>query len=399
MLTLLLLAVQAASLPAWAEGEAEGETGSEGQQEPSTAEEPAEAPTEPPLPPFELLGETHEPGTRKTISLRTTQSFIGAPIETPVIVAAGAEPGDTLCIVAGIHGDEVNGVEIVRQFMLGVDPKTLSGNIVAVPIANVSAFRRGSRYLPDRRDLNRYFPGSAFGSSAARIAHGLFSQVIVHCNAVVDIHTGSFHRNNLHQLRADVMQEGSGELAHAYSAEVVVNNPGRPGTLRRAATDVGISAITVEAGEPSRFDRTQVELALKGLARLVIARGMKAKENGNDRREVTVFQRTSWVRCDQGGILVSRIGLGDQVEAGEALGTISDPLSGEVEEIVAPYDGRVIGMAVDQLVMPGFAAYHIGLGPSPVGSAPEAETPMPADPTRLGLPEDPMGVELDERPE
>jgi predicted deacylase len=397
MLTLLLLAP---SLAAWAEGEGEGQTGSEGQQEPSTDEATAETPPEPPPPPFELLGEQLEPGTRRTISLRTTQSFIGAPIETPVVVAAGTEPGGTLCIVAGIHGDEVNGVEIVRRFMLGVDAVTLSGNVVAVPIANVSAFRRGSRYLPDRRDLNRYFPGSAFGSSASRIAHGLFSQVIAHCDAVVDIHTGSFHRANLHQLRADVMHEGSGELAHAYSAEVVVNNPGRPGTLRRAATDAGIPAITVEAGEPSRFDRSQVEQSLKGLARLVIARGMKPEENGQvGRREVTVFQRTSWVRCDQGGILVSRISLGDQVEAGEALGTISDPLSGEVERIVAPYDGRVIGMAVDQLVMPGFAAYHIGLRPGPVGSLLDTATPIPPDPSMIDLPDDPMGVELDERPE
>ncbi|MBW2500952.1 MAG: succinylglutamate desuccinylase/aspartoacylase family protein [Deltaproteobacteria bacterium] len=401
MLTLLLLAP---GLSARAEGEGGGggggQTGSEGPQEPTSAEETAEALPEPPLPPFELLGEQLEPGTRRKIALRTTQSFIGAPIETPVIVAAGTEPGGTLCIVAGIHGDEVNGVEIVRRFMLGVDPESLTGNIVAVPIANVSAFRRGSRYLPDRRDLNRYFPGSAFGSSASRIAYGLFSRVIVHCDAVVDIHTGSFHRTNLHQLRADVMQEGSGELAHAYSAEVVVNNPGRLGTLRRAATDAGIPAITVEAGEPSRFDRSQVEQALRGLARLVVARGMKAKENGQlGRREVTVFQRTSWVRCDQGGILVSRIGLGDQVEAGEALGTISDPLSGDVQQVLAPHNGRVIGMAVDQLVMPGFAAYHIGLRPSAVGGALEAEAPMSPDPSMLGLPDDPMGVELDERPE
>jgi predicted deacylase len=347
---------------------------------------------------FEILSHRIEPGTRERLFLRITESFVGALIETPIFVAAGREPGTTLCVVAGVHGDEINGVEIVRRMMLTLDEENLRGNVIAVPIANLAAFRRGSRYLPDRRDLNRFFPGRAFGSSASRIAHGLFSEVIARCDLLVDLHTGSFHRTNLHQLRADLTDDATQTLAHNYNAEVIVNSPGRPGTLRRAATDIGIPAITVEAGQPSRFDLAQVEEALEGLDRLLAARGMLMGDSLRATRPPpTAYLRTSWVRCDQGGILVSQVELGDEVESGQVLGTISDPLSGAIESIVTPFSGRVIGMALDQLVMPGFAAYHVGLNPRQLGAAPETVIQSTIGPETQD--DDPEGLELEERPE
>ncbi len=346
-----------------------------------------------------ILGTRVDPGTRQRLVLRVTESFVGALVETPVIVTAGSEPGPTLCVVAGIHGDEINGVEIVRRLMTKVDPGRLRGNLIAIPIANIAAFRRGSRYLPDRRDLNRFFPGRPFGSSASRIAHALFTQVVERCDGLVDLHTGSFLRTNIHQLRADLSHEGTAMLAHEYGPEVIVHHRGGAGTLRRAATDAGIPAVTVEAGQPSRFDRNEVEKALRGLKRLLAARGMIESNEATPPAPPSVtYFRTSWTRSDQGGILVSEVELGDEVNPGDLLGTISDPLSGDVESLHAPHAGRIIGMAFDQLVMPGFAAYHIGLRPIPGSRLPD---PSSENAEELDEPDhdDPDDPDLEERPE
>ncbi len=345
---------------------------------------------------FELLDAVKARGSISRLFLRSSESFSGGRVDTPVVVLAGTQIGPTLCVVAGIHGDEVNGVEVVRRTVGTVSPASLRGTLIAIPIANMSAFRRGSRYLPDRRDLNRYFPGRIFGSSASRIAYLLFDEVIRHCNAVVDLHTGSFHRSNLHQLRADLSDRATMQLAADFGAEIVVNNEGRLGTLRRAATDAGIPTITVEAGEPTRFDEAQVNEAFGGLQRLLHARGMIANPLvGPKQTKAVAYLRTRWVRTDQGGILVSRVALGDNLEAGQILGTISDPLSDEVEAVISPISGRLLGMAVDQVVMPGFAAYHIGFDAISVADSertPTAESD-PLDTT------DPEGLDLEERPE
>ncbi len=381
-----------------------------------------EAPAEP-VEPLSILDVEVESGSLERLVLRVSESFAGAYVDTTVIVAHGREAGPALCIVAGVHGDEVNGVEVVRRTLRMVSPESLRGSLIAVPIANPSAFRRGSRYLPDRRDLNRYFPGRSLGSSASRIAHGLFDSVIRKCDALVDIHTGSFHRSNIHQLRADLSDPETADLATAFGAKIVVNNTGRTGTLRRAATDEDIPAITVEAGESARFDESHVNESLAGIMRLLESRNMIIKTpaatdsadeaspvsdeilalvadhpgagtvNG-DESNATAYLRTRWVRCNHGGILVSRVGLGDDVVVGQLLGTISDPLSDKEAEVTSPLSGRVIGMAIDQVVMPGFAAYHLGYRSRPLGRIGAATTEVPADAAN-----DPAGLDLEERPE
>jgi predicted deacylase len=345
---------------------------------------------------LEILGEFVEPGTVVRLVLPSSESFAGATLETPVVVVHGKELGETLCIVAGVHGDEVNGVEVVRRVLLQLDAEELKGTIIAVPIANPSAFLRGSRYLLDRRDLNRYFPGHPKGSSASRIAHNLFEKVIRKCDALIDLHTGSFKRTNFSQLRANLSHEKTVELAAAYGAGVVVNSMGRVGTLRRAVTEIGIPAITVEAGAPALFEESHVEQALDGVAHLLSARGMLlGPQMAAPRPDTMAYLRTRWIRSDQGGILVSRIGLGDTVESGQILGTISDPLSEEVVSVVSPIEGRIIGMALDQLVMPGFAAYHIGFESRPLSD----RIPRVADAAEEALEESPEGVDLEDRPE
>jgi hypothetical protein len=198
--------------------------------------------------PLVVLGEVIEPGTSVRLSWSPDQSFEGIAVPTAVLVVHGVDDGPTLCLTAAIHGDELNGIEIVRRVLYDLDPSELSGTVIGVPIVNLQGFRRGSRYLPDRRDLNRFFPGTGYGSSASRIAASFFTEVIQHCDALVDIHTGSFARTNLPQLRADMKIPEVAKLTQGFGANSVLHNPGAVGTLRRAATDSGIPAVTIETG-------------------------------------------------------------------------------------------------------------------------------------------------------
>jgi predicted deacylase len=341
-------------------------------QAPPTPPEPAapesspaaSAPPPAPQPPAwdtaEVLGETIGPGQKWLLSWVSGETFAGGPVPIPVRVARGAQPGPTLCLTAGIHGDELNGIEVVRRVLQEIDPVKLSGMVIGVPIVNLHGFRQASRYLPDRRDLNRHFPGRATGSAASRIAHSFFQQVIVHCETLVDLHTGSFHRSNVPQVRADLTDSGSFELAKAFGSQVVVHAVGEPGTLRRAASDVGIPAISYEAGEPMRFQPAEVEEGVRGVFDLLSRKGMLSSRPRRGQRQ-EIYYRARWVRVDDGGILLSDVELGDSVKTGDELGVVTDPISNERTIVRSPYDGRVLGMALNQVVIPGFAAFHIGI--------------------------------------
>ena len=310
--------------------------------------------------PLLLLGTELAPGSTARLSWSPTELFEGVPVSTPVLVMNGAKPGPILCLTAAVHGDELNGIEIVRRIMHDVDPDKLSGSIIGVPIVNVQGFRRGSRYLPDRRDLNRYFPGNPNGSAAARIAHSLFTQVIAHCDALVDLHTGSFERANLPQIRADLRNPDVLTLTLGFGSMVVLHSVPTAGTLRHAATLAGIPTVTVEAGGPSQLELAEVKHGVKGVETLLTTLGM-VKKRRLWREPEPVYYRSSWVRADNGGILLSNVTLGSTVRKGDILGTITDPMNNAQTEIHSPWTGRVIGMARNQVVMPGFAAFHVGI--------------------------------------
>ncbi len=347
--------------------------------------------------PLHLLGEVVVPGEARPLALVASESFVGDSLPTPVFVLRGMQSGPALCLTAGVHGDEVNGVEIVRQVVEKVDPVKLSGTVIAVPIVNLHGFRRGSRYLPDRRDLNRYFPGNPHGSSASRIAHAFFDGVIRHCDMLVDLHTGSFHRTNVPQVRADLREPKVTELAVAFGAEIVVHSVGTPGTLRRAAVSATIPAITYEAGEPTRFQREEVERGVQGVRSVMRSLEMLDERGSWLRGNQRVYYRSRWVRVDDGGILRARVSVGDVVAEGEVLGIVIDPLSNERAVVRAPQRGRVIGMAVDQIVIPGYAAFHIGIEPDY-----SEGTILTSDEEADGTAPDAGGdgsFEVDERPE
>ncbi len=333
---------------------------------------------EDPAAPLQLLGKEIMPGTAHRLSWSATELFEGVPVSTPVLVVNGASPGPTLCLTAAVHGDELNGIEIVRRVMHEIAPSKLSGALIGVPIVNVQGFRRGSRYLPDRRDLNRYFPGNPNGSAAARIAYSLFNDVIAHCDALVDLHTGSFERSNLPQIRADLRNPDVVTLTQGFGSMVVLHSKPTVGTLRHAATLAEIPAVTVEAGGPSQLELAEVKHGVKGIETLLSTLGMVRKRRFWGDPE-PVYYKSSWVRADNGGILLADVSLGSTVRKGDLLGTITDPMSNQRSELFSPYAGRIIGLARNQVVMPGFAAFHVGMQAddvtAQVGAANAAQKP------------------------
>jgi predicted deacylase len=320
-----------------------------------TAAEEREAPRA-----LKLLGGEVPPGTYRRLSWSATELFEGIPVSTPVLAVKGKLPGPALCLTAAVHGDELNGIEMVRRVMHDLDPQKLSGTVIGVPIVNLQGFRGGSRYLPDRRDLNRYFPGNPNGSAASRIAYSFFTEVIRHCDALIDLHTGSFERANLPQLRADLRNPDVVTLTHGFGATVILHSEPETGTLRYAASRIGIPAVTLEAGGPSELELKEVMHGVKGIETLLNTLGMVRKTRLLGDPE-PVYYRSVWVRADRGGILLADVGLGSTVRRGDLLGTITDPMNNSSTNLYAPFSGRVIGMARNQVVMPGFAAFHVGI--------------------------------------
>lgn len=321
---------------------------------------------------LQLLGAEVAPGTTATLSWTATELFEGVTVSTPVLVINGTEPGPTLCLTAAVHGDELNGIEMVRRVMHDITPDRLSGALIGVPIVNVQGFRRGSRYLPDRRDLNRYFPGNPNGSAAARIAHSFFVNVVSKCNALIDLHTGSFERGNLPQIRADLRNPDVVTLTQGFGATVILHSTPGAGTLRYAATRAGIPTVTLEAGGPLELELSEVNHGVKGIETLISSLGMTKRRRLWGAPE-PVYYRSSWVRANSGGILLSNVSLGSSVRRGDLLGTITDPMNNQRSEVRSPYAGRIIGMARNQVVMPGFAAFHVGIQTDQASPGPEPD--------------------------
>ena len=332
-----------------------------------------------PVEPLDLLGAKVLPSTSTRLAWSPGISLAGLALPTPVLVIHGAKTGPKLCLTAAIHGDELNGIEVVRRVMYDIEPEKLSGTIIGIPIVNLQGFQRGTRYLNDRRDLNRHFPGDASGSLAARVAHSLFNEVIRHCDMLVDIHTGSFKRNNLAQIRADMRNPKVVKFTEGFGDIVVVHSPGKTGMLRYAAIFENIKAVTMELGASMRLQKQQVDSGVKGIYSLLKKHKMYSK-TFNWGQPAPIYYQSSWTRVTNGGILFSQVNLGDNVRKGEILGTVTDPITNESADIKAEFNGKIIGIAENQVVMPGFAAYHIGVKSSEEDLMDNAQSqePVPA---------------------
>ena len=308
-----------------------------------------------------INGTSFKPGTRTTIDLPAGRLYTHTPMTIPVHVVTGKEPGPRLFISAAIHGDEINGVEIIRRLLKLPALKRLRGTLIAVPIVNVHGLINHSRYLPDRRDLNRSFPGSEKGSLAARLANTFMQEIVEKSTHGIDLHTGAMHRSNLPQVRANMDDEETNRLARAFEVPVIISSNLRDGSLREAAAECGIPMLLYEAGEALRFDEVSIRAGVKGIIRVMRALVMlpPSRRKEGKKIEPVVARSSAWVRAPGSGILRAMMPLGARVKKDTLLGVVSDPFGAREVNITAPVSGIVIGKTQLPLVNEGNALYHI----------------------------------------
>lgn len=312
---------------------------------------------------FAIGGVRVRAGQAKGVELPIARLVTGGDVSLPVRVLHGREEGPVVWLDAAIHGDEVVGVEVIRQVLAQVSPKQLRGTLIAVPVVNVLGFLNGDRYLPDRRDLNRSFPGSARGSLASRIAHLLMTEVVARCDVGIDLHTGSDRRDNLPQIRADLDDPETRRLAAAFGAPVMLHAKLRDGSLRQAARDAGAIALLYEGGEALRLEQEPIEVGVAGVLRVLAALGMLEADEAADAS--LECRASGWVRARGTGILHLDVELGDRVDSGARLGRVADALGTGGRIVRADRDGIVIGLTRAPIVHAGDAVAHLA-SPEPV---------------------------------
>ena len=298
------------------------------------------------------------PGSQAAIDLPVTDLSTHTPITMPVHVVHGRRDGPTLFVCAALHGDEINGVEIIRRLLRLSALKRMRGTLIAVPIVNVMGFVAQSRYLPDRRDLNRSFPGSAGGSLAARMARLFMNEVLLRSTHGIDLHTGAVHRTNFPQIRGNLDDPETERLARVFGVPVVINTDFREGSLRETAARNGVPVIVYEAGEALRFDEACIRAGVEGVVRVMRTLEMLP---ASKRRQPPplVIRSSSWARAPRSGLLRTSVSLGAAIEKGEVLGVIADPFGENEVEVLATTDGVVIGRTNLPLAHEGDALFHI----------------------------------------
>jgi predicted deacylase len=315
--------------------------------------------------PFEIGGQTVEPGARRLIDLPVARLSNHAPVTLPVHVVHGKRPGPALFVSAAVHGDELNGVEIIRRLLRTVQPGNVRGTLLCAPVVNVYGFIGRSRYLPDRRDLNRSFPGSAGGSLAARLAHLFLKEVVLRCQLGIDLHTAAIHRVNLPQIRTDFTNRPDARrLATAFGAQVVLDSPERPGSLRKAAREAGVEVLVYEGGEGLRFDEFAIKAGVDGIAGVMLEAGMLelpegAQPNATSGREPLFANASKWVRAPEGGVFRTSRRIGEAVGQGETIGVVSNPYDDTESPVRSPRRGIIIGRTTLPIVNMGDALFHV----------------------------------------
>lgn len=305
-------------------------------------------------------GREVKPGDRAIVDLPVANLYTHTGLTMPVHVINGRRPGPTLFITGALHGDELNGVEIVKRVIGGSSLKRLRGCLLAAPIVNVFGFINRSRYLPDRRDLNRSFPGREKGSIAARLAYLVAQEIVAHADFGIDLHTGALDRSNLPQIRADLADAKVLRLAEAFGTPVIIDANARDGTLRQFAAEKGVGVLVYEGGEALRFDELSIRAGVRGIRRVLQALDMlPPRPAAHASLDPMRANETTWIRSPSSGIIRTGCRLGERVKSGQVLGVVSDPF-GEVEvEVPASVPGIVIGRSTSPLTHEGDALFHI----------------------------------------
>lgn len=334
-------------------------------------------------PGFEINGEVVEAGSRRTIDLPISVLSNHTPLALPVCVVHGQSAGPTVFLSAAIHGDEVIGVEIIRRVLAAPALKKLRGTLLAVPVVNAFGFIARSRYLPDRRDLNRSFPGSSKGSLAAQVADLFLTQVVKRAEVGIDLHSAAIHRVNLPQVRVSRDSDRALALAKIFGAPLVITAPLREGSLRHVAAESGTDILLYEAGEALRFDELAVRAGVTGILRVMKHLEMIRSNAVREPKVQSALSESShWLRAPAGGLFRGYKTIGDMVDPDDLIGVIADPFGETETEVRTPRKGLIIGRTNLPMVNQGDGLAHIAaLERAPANGAAEIiEAELQSDP-------------------
>ncbi len=313
--------------------------------------------------PIVIANEVIKAGQSRCVTLPIPLLYSSTPIDVPVYVFHGKKEGPVLFVTAAIHGDEINGVEIIRRLHHSGRIKSLRGTLITIPVVNVYGFLLHSRYLPDRRDLNRQFPGREKGSMASRLANLIMTEIVAHSTHGIDLHTGALHRSNYPQARFSHQCPQSARIAEAFAAPVMVSSSMRDGSLRHATDNLAIPMMVYEAGEALRFDELSIKLGVRGILRVMTYLKMfpPSKSFLKNTPMTTIAKSTFWIRALASGMMIECKLLGTKVSKGELLCFIVDPLGDKEVKICSPCEGLIIGKTNIPLVNEGDAIFHLAL--------------------------------------
>lgn len=303
------------------------------------------------------------PGESCDLNLKIAESYSGRTVQIPIHVRRGSNPGPVVCITAAVHGDEINGTGAVRTLILDQTVQLQSGALILVPVVNLIGFERHSRYLPDRRDLNRCFPGSLKGSLASRMARIVFDEIVTRSDYGIDLHTAAVRRTNFPNVRVDRDLPEALRIAKAFGSEILIAGKGPKGSFRREACAAGCTTIMLEAGEVWKVERGIVDYAIRGIVNVLIELGMCAGEPIRPAYQ-TIIERTKWIRSEKGGFLQFHVTPGEIVEQNQPIATNTNLLGRENNVLVAPFRGIVLGMTTLPATTPGEPVYHLGQLPA-----------------------------------
>ncbi len=300
-----------------------------------------------------------EPGEAKEIILNIARLPTYTDIDLPVLVYRSTKPGPTLLLVACIHGDEINGVEIIRRIIANKTIIPDAGTVIAIPVVNIYAFIHSSRAYPVGKDLNRSFPGNNHGSLSSRMAYVIMQKIVPLIDYGIDFHTGGASKANFPHLRTDFSDPKNLELANAFSPQIIVNSKAPDKTFRKAAGNCGKKMLTFEGGESLRFDEFSIQEGIAGIARLMNYLGMRHSTIPDNFPHV--LSKNYWTRARYSGLFRSSIQLGQKIKKNQVLGSITDPFGNEEINVKAAANGYVIGINHECVINKGDALIHVGV--------------------------------------
>lgn len=308
-------------------------------------------------------GQVVRRGERKTVAMTVSQTYSGADIQIPVVVWRAAKPGPTLAVTGAVHGDEINGSGAIRRIIMDPPFELLAGTMVMVPVVNIFGFERFTRYLPDRRDLNRCFPGSKRGSLAGRLARTVFDSVIGRADYLIDLHSAAVRRTNFPNVRADMTDPTLAAFARAFGSELIVSSRGPRGSLRSAGAAAGCHCLILEAGEVWKVESAAIDYAIRGIRNCLTHLEMVDGTISEPAYRIET-DATAWIRANRGGFLSFHVAPGDSVVAGQVMATNTDFVGNQRNLIKAPREGVILGMTTHPAVAPGDPIFHIAFARS-----------------------------------